>query len=387
MKILVLSFYYPPDLCAGSFRASAFVESLCEKINEKDSIEVVTTLPNRYHSYDVSDVPEVSIHKNVRVTRVKIPIHKSGIYDQSKSFAVFFYNAIKLTKSKQFDAVFATSSRLFTAFLGMIISRSKNIPLYLDIRDIFLDTLHSVFAKSSKKKILPVIKWIEQITMNHAHKINLVSEGFGQYFHEWYPKKPLSFYSNGIDQEFLEFDFKLLNQNEKPVVTYAGNIGEGQGLEKIIPIMAQACPGMQFVVIGDGGTKAALIKALINVQNVQVFSPMPRSELLKMYKKSDFLFLHLNNYPAFKKVLPSKIFEYGATGKPIIAGVAGYAKEFLEEHLPDSIVFEPGNVNDFLNRLSGNIPLSSGTRKKFLDKFSRAEIMDHLTNDFLRTVQ
>ena len=28
MRILVLSFYYAPDLCAGSFRTTAFVEEL-----------------------------------------------------------------------------------------------------------------------------------------------------------------------------------------------------------------------------------------------------------------------------------------------------------------------------------------------------------------------
>ena len=49
---------------------------------------------------------------------------------------------------------------------------------------------------------------------------------------------------------------------------------------------------------------------------------------------TDVLFLHLNDYSAFRKVIPSKIFEYAATGKPIVAGVSGYAAEFLRHENP-----------------------------------------------------
>ena len=54
-------------------------------------------------------------------------------------------------------------------------------------------------------------------------------------------------------------------------------------------------------------------------------------ELIKKYQEADILFLHLNNYKAFLKVLPSKIFEYSATHKPICAGVSGHSKEFLKK--------------------------------------------------------
>ena len=49
------------------------------------------------------------------------------------------------------------------------------------------------------------------------------------------------------------------------------------------------------------------------------------------------LFIHLNAYPAFEKVLPSKIFEYAATGKPILAGVSGYSADFIRNNLKDKV--------------------------------------------------
>ncbi len=48
MKILVLSFYFRPDLSAGSFRTTAFVDALREKMPIHGQIDVLTTLPSHY---------------------------------------------------------------------------------------------------------------------------------------------------------------------------------------------------------------------------------------------------------------------------------------------------------------------------------------------------
>ena len=139
--------------------------------------------------------------------------------------------------------------------------------------------------------------------------------------------------------------------NEKTIITYAGNIGEGQGLEKIIPDMAKKLGDYYEIhIIGDGGRKKVLIENLKEIHNVKLFEPVNRKKLLEIYKNSDILFLHLNDYEAFKKVLPSKLFEYATTNKFIIAGVGGYAKEFIEQNITDAIVFVPCNVNDFYEK-------------------------------------
>lgn len=58
MRILFLSFYYKPDLCAGSFRATALAEALSKKIGKADELHVLTTRPNRYRSYNVSTLDQ-----------------------------------------------------------------------------------------------------------------------------------------------------------------------------------------------------------------------------------------------------------------------------------------------------------------------------------------
>ncbi len=233
--------------------------------------------------------------------------------------------------------------------------------------------------------MIPLFLLVEKFTMNNARKINLVSKGFGPYFQRKYQKQ-YSFFPNGIDDDFLHFSFNNSStaSSDKVIFTYAGNIGDGQGLEKIIPKIAQAYNNIECYIIGDGRRKNILKERTAHLQNVRLLNPVNRKELVAFYKQSDVLFLHLNDYQAFKKVLPSKLFEYAATYKPIIAGVDGYAKEFLEKHLPDSLIFKPCNFADFCNKYDhfGRV-VDIEKRKDFISKFSRQKIMKAMAKDFL----
>ena len=43
MRILILSFYYEPDLCAGSFRTTALTNELKKKLSASDTLDIITT--------------------------------------------------------------------------------------------------------------------------------------------------------------------------------------------------------------------------------------------------------------------------------------------------------------------------------------------------------
>ncbi len=421
IKILYLSFYFEPDLCAGSFRNTTLAKDLARKVGDSGEVHVVTTSPNRYISYK-QVAPPFEQQGNLVIHRIKIPSHKSGILDQTRSFTTFFWKAIKIARGQQYDLVFASSSRLFTAFLGKVISRSQKVPLYLDIRDIFVDTIAEVVRnKIFRIAGLPFIRHIERYTFSSTTHINLISKGFEPYFAR-YKKPNYSSFSNGIDPEFLvnrksvlnepnitpainqvrfseitdddtniaiiseEFDTIKGNGPKVKNIVYAGNMGSGQGLEKIIPPLVKALhPEFHFTLIGDGGTKKLLEESLQLeglFDKVVLLSPMNREDLIKMYCSADYLFLHLNDYKAFEKVLPSKIFDYGAFDVPIIAGVAGFARSFILEHLPNSIVFEPNNPDDLIMKLKEyNYQLFH--RQEFIDNFSRDAINRNMAESIL----
>ncbi|WP_419673480.1 glycosyltransferase family 4 protein [Aliarcobacter butzleri] len=383
MRILVLSFYYFPDLCAGSFRTTSFIEELKKQITLDDEVEIITSMPNRYGSFSQEAKEFEKLTSNIKINRLDLGSHKSGFIDQSKLFLKFIWKVFKLIRQREkYDIVYATSSRLMTGFLGSLIANRQKAKLYLDIRDIFTDTLESIFAKSKLRYVIPIFRKIEKYTINSATRINLVSKGFENYFRNINNNISYSFYTNGIDDVFLDYDFTKLIENKKKIITYAGNIGEGQGLEKIIPDMSKKLgEDYEIHIIGDGGRKKALIENLKEVNNVKLFNPVNRSKLLEIYKNSDILFLHLNNYEAFRKVLPSKLFEYATTNKFIIAGVSGYAKEFIEENISDSIVFEPCNVNNFYEKFEKVQKFDNINRVSFIENFKRENIMEKMAKE------
>jgi len=383
LKILVLSFYYQPDLCAGSFRCTALIEQL--KQRKGVHIEVITTLPNRYASF-AAQAPEHEFVDGVEIHRVALPSHKSGMLDQIKAFTAFYRQAFKIAKSKEYDVVFATSSRLFTAFLGARIANQKKLPLYLDIRDIFVDTIKDILPAKVTWLAKPVFSIIEAYTFGRAQRINLVSQGFADYFTSRYPKAEYRWFTNGIDNEFLAVAPQAPSQpieSAKVTVLYAGNIGEGQGLHTIIPKLAASIgDNVHFRIIGDGGRKAILQQAISGLTNVELVPPVDRQRLISEYQNADILFLHLNDYPAFTKVLPSKIFEYAALGKPILAGVSGFAAKFLINEVSNAAVFYPGDAQQALLSYS-QLTLNTTPRPEFIAKFARETIMQQMSDDIV----
>jgi glycosyltransferase involved in cell wall biosynthesis len=309
--------------------------------------------------------------------------------DQVFSFKKFYSEVIKLNKNKRADLVFASSSRLFTAHLGFTIAKKSNAPLYLDIRDIFVDTMSDLFkSKILKLGVLPLLKLIEKKTFNYAKHINLISGGFKSYFSK-FSNTEFTFYTNGIDEEFLEATTVVVKKDKigsKKSIVYAGNIGEGQGLHKVIPNAAMELGGeFEFVIIGDGGTKKLLQDEIDNlsISNVVLEKPVNRKELYGIYSNADYLFIHLNDYPAFRKVLPSKIFELATFGKPIIAGVAGFAAEFINNEVSDSFVFEPCNDKQLVDFLKSAIASNTIDRKEFKLKYQRSNINNLMAQSIL----
>tara|TARA_B110001450_G_C17645130_1_gene490886 strand:- start:252 stop:1421 length:1170 start_codon:yes stop_codon:yes gene_type:complete len=389
MKILFLTFYFEPDLCAGSFRNTSLFKALDVKLETSDTIDVITTHPNRYDTYKVKAEDVEKRGDNTRINRIRIPDHNSGLVGQIKSFKVFYTEALKIAKQENYDLVYASSSRLFTAFLGAKLARKNNANLYLDIRDIFRESIVEIFKNPLVKLGLDLfLRPIEFYTFKRANHINLVSEGFGSYFSK-YKQCTFSYFTNGIDDVFLELKKQSIVVEKKiKTIVYAGNIGEGQGLHIILPKVAKVFPEKyKFIIYGDGGAKQKLLSAINSekVKNIEIRNPINRKRLIAEYQKADFLFLHLNKYKAFERVLPSKLFEYGAFDKPVIAGVSGYAAKFLKIHMANTILFDSGDTENFIKELE-EYKYTTGLRKNFIKLFSRSSINKVMAESIIKSL-
>jgi glycosyltransferase involved in cell wall biosynthesis len=379
MRILVLSFYYSPDLGPGALRAKSIVDALIEEGPSNLKIDIVTTIPHRYHSIKVF-APKYENDNKVSINRIVLPKHKNRMFDQVKAFVLFSFAVRKFVSQKKWDIVIATSSRLMTASLATWVAKRTNSKIYLDIRDLFTDTINNIFEKKFFRIFIPLIYKLEKWTFRSADKLNVVSAGFLDYVRKVAPNLATSTYTNGVDEIFINNDFSIKQIKSKPLILYTGNIGDGQGLHKIIPVAANLLKHIQFRLIGDGSTRDLLKFE----DNIEILKPMVRKKLIDEYQNADILFLHLNDYKAFDKVLPSKIFEYAATGKPILAGVSGYAAKFLTDQVKGVEVFKPCDVESMqlgLEKLLNGPKVIN--RKNFCLRFSRKKIMKQLAKDII----
>lgn len=380
-NILYLSFYFEPDLSAGSFRNTALSKELASQLDGKANVHVITTQPNRYKSFK----EKATAHEekgNLIIDRIEVPEHKSGLLDQLYSYRAYFRGIKKITKNKKYDLVFVSSSRLFSSYIGRIVANKNKCPLYLDIRDLFVDNMKELIRRPAIKYPLNIfLKIIERLAFSRANHINLVSEGFKENFTA-YKQAAYTYYPNGIDDVFLSLKQAADIAASPKTILYAGNIGEGQGLEKIIPDLAEAMGSdYRIKIFGDGGTKNKLLNRLeaLDLQNVELHNPVKRDTLLDQYSHAHFLFLHLNDFEAFKKVLPSKLFEYGATNIPVIAGVGGYAASFVQQYIPNAILFEPCNSKQAVSLLQ-QYHYHLEERNQFVEQFKRANITKALAS-------
>ncbi|WP_244534436.1 glycosyltransferase family 4 protein [Halomonas caseinilytica] len=396
----MLTFYFPPDLSAGSFRAQALVQALLDQLPDHSSLDVVTTLPNRYASFSTTAV-EYEENANLTIHRIPLPSHKSGMLDQSLAFLCYARRVLKKTRRESYDIVVATSSRLMTAVLGAWVAKRCRAKLYLDIRDIFIENLPFLLPRGSQWLGMRFFGALERWAVRRAAIVNLASPGFEGYFAPRYPSQCFTWHTNGVDPVFADWAAGSFPKNPSidaeesssfsPVekgrlrILYAGNIGMGQGLDRILPGLAKRLEDRaDFIVIGDGGRRALLEKVLKEkgVRNVEVRSPVKRDRLLEEYHASDVLFLHLNDMPCFERVIPSKIFEYAATGKPIWAGVCSFTARFFQKNITNIAVFESCNVDSALEEF-GRLSLEACSRNEFVMDYRRDVIMKRMASDIV----
>jgi colanic acid biosynthesis glycosyl transferase WcaI len=141
---------------------------------------------------------------------------------------------------------------------------------------------------------------------------------------------------NGISASWLETIAQRTAENvEKrhPIVAYVGLIGYNQGLGVLVD-PARTLPDVEFALAGDG-PELPLLKAKareLGVGNVTFRGYLDREELLELYRESDILIAHVRSTPTTDATMvPTKLFDYMATGRPIVYAGRGVAAELLRQ--------------------------------------------------------
>jgi glycosyltransferase involved in cell wall biosynthesis len=117
-------------------------------------------------------------------------------------------------------------------------------------------------------------------------------------------------------------------------VMFAGNIGEAQALETVLEAarLLTCETEVQIVIVGDGVALESLKTQAHKMQlsNVLFLGRHRADEMPKLYALADALLVHLRDEALFRITVPHKILAYLASGKPLIAAIAGEGASIVE---------------------------------------------------------
>jgi glycosyltransferase involved in cell wall biosynthesis len=118
------------------------------------------------------------------------------------------------------------------------------------------------------------------------------------------------------------------------LVLYAGTHGISQGLTSVADAAAELTDeAIRFAFVGDGADKQRLRHRVAEqgLRNVTLLPGIPHEQVPSLLAAADICLVPLRDVPLFSSFIPSKMFEYLAAGKPVVAALAGEAAQILRE--------------------------------------------------------
>ena len=346
MRILFFSHYFPPEGNAPAVRTFAHCRRWAAAGHD---VTVVTCAPN--HPRGVvypghrNRIRHVERMDGVRVVRVFTYLAANeALWRRGASWLSYLVTAtLSGLVERRPDVVVATSPQLFCAWAGVLVSRAKRLPLVLEIRDLWPESVAAVGALRSRMA-LGLLERVAQGAYVSAARIVTVGEGYRRRLaDQGVDPARVSVVMNGVDRELFRpraadpAVAARLGVAGRFVVAYCGTIGMAHGLEVVLragaALAARGRPDVVFVLAGDGARLDALRRAAAEagLDNVIFTGRLERERIPAVLACSHACLVHLRASETFTTVMPSKIFEAAAMGLPVVLGVRGFARRFVED--------------------------------------------------------
>ena len=210
---------------------------------------------------------------------------------------------------------------------------------HIEVRDLWPESIVAADMGGESSTTVKILGKIAALLYRKAAHIVVVSPAFKEVLiRDWHvsPQR-ISVVSNGVDTNlFKPIPSDKNGQTGKFVVSYIGTLGAAHGLSTVVEaarLLSNADANVQFLIVGEGAEKVDLMQLVksYNIENIQFISQQPRSKIPGFICESDVCLVPLKNSAIFKTVIPTKMLEFMACGRPVILGVEGQAKEILEK--------------------------------------------------------
>lgn len=368
-KVLVIAYGFPPIAHAGVYRTMRFCRYLPDN-GWKPTVITINESEDIYSDYRLLKriPPEVRIHRTYildvwrtiqryRAKKARKDAARAALSDRDvsrrgaagmiKRIEGFVLSALlkifsipdhmvfwipfavirgaRLMRREDFDVVFTTSPPHSEHLVGLILAKMFRKPWVADFRDPIVDNFHT-------EDLFRVELWLhgllERLIVRFADTVILVTESHRQSLKNRYPALSGKFMvvRNGFDPALFEniqpesFDrFTILFGG-----TLYGTIspdffirGLARWLETKDPSVRD---NVQALFYGMGCEKAGVLAQELGLDHVVKTSGLiPHDEILRKQKGADLLLLIIGHDSKSAGVITSKLYEYMAVNRPILA--------------------------------------------------------------------
>jgi glycosyltransferase involved in cell wall biosynthesis len=351
MRVLIVTHYFPPEAGAPQARLSALAATWA---TGGDDVTVLTGMPNHPTGVLPPSYRRAVLRRELadgyRVVRTWLyATPNEGVVRKTLGHLSFMASSVLLgwRASGPADVVVVSSPTFFSILSGWLLARLKRARFVVEIRDLW-PAIFVELGVLTNRRVISLLERMELAAYAAADQVVVVSEGFrGDLIRRGVPAAKVHTVRNGVDPGRFTpstvaspgLRARLGAAPGDCLVLYAGTHGISQELSAIADAAAllggQAIHGgaIRFAFVGDGADKRRLERRIadLGLRNVVLLPGVPNAEMPELLAAADICLVPLRRVPLFATFIPSKMFEYLATGKAVIGSVTGEAARILAE--------------------------------------------------------
>ena len=342
MRILIYSLNYAPEPTGIGLYSGGLAQSLTALGHEVRVICAVPHFPQWQVFHGFSQGWTRAHEHGVDVIRcpVYVPRNPSGLR-RVLHYVTFLvsslFPAIRSCLGFRPDLVFCVAPSLISTLTGLVAAKLSGAKSQIHIQDFEVEAAFATEHLSSKGLVARFARWFEKTILRAFDRSSTISPEMVRKLHE----KGVAPAKTYELRNWAEIDHirpqsgsryrERWNIRTPNVALYSGSIAQKQGIESIIDA-ARALShrdDLTFVICGNGPRRRTLEEAAHGLHNLQLHDLQPMEELGELLNLAT---VHLlpQRRDAADLVLPSKMANMLASGRPVIAGVepgTGIARE------------------------------------------------------------
>ncbi len=415
MRVLLISYFFPPFDSAGAVRTGKFAAYLSRfghdvrVISARDqsvasaslSVEIApdhVTYTRWWGARRIVDMIQgrgtsrrSSSGNAVRATPTSAGILRSVLYFPDGQFGWFPFAlraARRLTRDWRPDVILASSSPVTSLIIARAVARRLGVPWVGDLRDLWVDN-HAYPYPAWRKRIE---RRLESAVLRTASALVTVSAPLGETLHRF--GVPVAIVLNGYDAQDSAVGAIPTLPRDVFHIIYTGTVyGSYQDPAPLFDALARMGPRAAEVHVTFVGSDPAVVMTCARSfgvgDRVSVLPAVSHSEALRIQQSADVLLFLLWNDASQPGVYTTKLFEYIGAHRPILAvGMAcGVAADLIRGRAAGSIATNSSEVESLLGgwlgdwRHRGRLPDTAVEAASGLTREAQARSLEQILLD------